>query len=134
MHRIALGALIPHWWRSRFLFRSLIYDQRLVRIVQQHDALFLFQAVTGCDRVVNTLTFDCGAMASSAVSLVSNLRDAAGHHAETRTGVQTNYGDAAGFHEWEFRTRLCTAVKLWLLDEICTNPCWCAGNSTGIRP
>ena len=50
--------------------------------------------------------FHCGAnMASSAVSSVLYLRDAAGNHAETRTGAYIYYGDAASFHELEFRTR-----------------------------
>ena len=40
-----------------------------------------------------------GAMASSAVSSVLYLREAAGNYAETRTGVNINYGDAACFHE-----------------------------------
>ena len=44
-------------------------------------------------------------MASSAVSSVLYLRDAAGNHAETRTGAYIYYGDAASFHELEFRTR-----------------------------
>ena len=38
-------------------------------------------------------------------------RDAAGNHAETRSGAHIYYGDAASFHEWEFRTRLRTAGK-----------------------
>ena len=50
-------------------------------------------------------------MASSAVSSVKNLRDAAGNHAETRTCAHICYGDAASFHEWEFRTRLRIAGK-----------------------
>ena len=50
-------------------------------------------------------------MASTAVSSVLHLRDAAGNHAETRTGVYIFFGDAASFHEWEFRTRLRTAGK-----------------------
>ena len=45
-------------------------------------------------------------MASSAVSSVLYLRDAAGNHAETRSGANIYDGDAASFHEWEFRTRL----------------------------
>ena len=45
-------------------------------------------------------------MGSPAVSSVLHLRDAAGNHAETRTGVYIDCGDAASFHEWEFRTRL----------------------------
>ena len=57
------------------------------------------------------LSFLSGAMASSAVASVSNLRDAAGNHAETRTGAYFNCGDAASFHEWRFRTRLCIAGK-----------------------
>ena len=48
-------------------------------------------------------------MASSAV--VFHLRDAAGNHAETRTGAYIYHGDAASFHEWEFRTRLRIAGK-----------------------
>ena len=46
-----------------------------------------------------------GAMASSAVSSALYLLDAAGNHAETRTDADIYYGDAASFHEWEFRTR-----------------------------
>ena len=55
--------------------------------------------------------FVFGAMASSAVSSVLYLRDAAGNHAETRSGAYIYYGDAASFHEWEFRTRLRIAGK-----------------------
>ena len=51
-------------------------------------------------------------MTPSAVSSVLYLRDATGNHAETRTGAYIYYGDAASFHEWEFRTRLRIAVKL----------------------
>ena len=40
-------------------------------------------------------------------------RDAAGNHAETRTGAYINYGGAASLHGWEFRTRLRTAGKKW---------------------
>ena len=50
-------------------------------------------------------------MASSAVSSVLFLRDAAGNHAETRAGACGYYGDAASFHGWEFRTRLRIAGK-----------------------
>ena len=50
-------------------------------------------------------------MASSAVSSVLYLRDAAGNHAETRTGAYIYFGDAASFHEWQFRTRLRIAGK-----------------------
>ena len=50
-------------------------------------------------------------MASSAVSSVLYLRDAAGNHAETRTGAHIHHGDAASFHECEFRTRLRIAGK-----------------------
>ena len=48
--------------------------------------------------------FVFGAMASSAVSSVLYLRDAAGNHAETRSGAYIYY--AASFLEWEFCTRL----------------------------
>ena len=50
-------------------------------------------------------------MASSAVSSVLYLRDAAGNHTETRTGACIYCGDAASVHEWEFRTRLRIAGK-----------------------
>ena len=50
-------------------------------------------------------------MASSAVSSVLYLRDAAGNRAETRSGAYIYYGDAASFHESEFRTRLRMAGK-----------------------
>ena len=39
------------------------------------------------------------------------LRGAAGNHAATRSGAFIYYGDAASFHEWEFRTRLRIAGK-----------------------
>ena len=39
------------------------------------------------------------------------LRDAAGNHAETRTGADICYGDAASFHECEFRKRPRIACK-----------------------
>ena len=61
--------------------------------------------------MINFFSFDCGAMASSAVSAMLYLRDAAGNHAETRSGAYIYYGDAASFHEWEFRTRLRIAGK-----------------------
>ena len=50
-------------------------------------------------------------MASCAVSSVLYLRDAAGNHAETRTSAYIYNGDAASFHEGEFRTRLRIAGK-----------------------
>ena len=49
-------------------------------------------------------------MASRAVSSVLS-RCAAGNHAETLSGADIYYGDAASFHEWEFRTRLRVAGK-----------------------
>ena len=39
------------------------------------------------------------------------MRDAAGNHAETRLDAYIYYGDAASFHEREFRTRLRIAGK-----------------------
>ena len=97
---------------AELLLLSLIHDQ--LRIVQQKKRACLFRAVAGssCDRGIHPFLFKCGAMASSVVSSVLYLRDAAGNHAETRTGAYIYYGDAASFHEWEFRTRLCIAVKL----------------------
>ena len=51
-------------------------------------------------------------MASSAVSSALHLRDAAGNHAETRSGAYIYHGDAASFYEWEFRTRLRIAGEI----------------------
>ena len=51
-------------------------------------------------------------MASSAVSSALYLRDAAGNHAETRSGAYIYHGDAASFYEWEFRTRLRIAGEI----------------------
>ena len=44
-------------------------------------------------------------MVSSAVSSVLYLRDATGEHTETPLGSCVYCGDAASFHEGEFRTR-----------------------------
>ena len=60
----------------------------------------LFQTPTGarkstCVQVINFFSFVCGAR----------------NHAETRTGAYIYYGDAASFHEWEFRTRPCIVGK-----------------------
>ena len=71
-----------------------------------------------CDGVINVFSFVYGAMASSAVSLVLYLRDAAGNHAETRTGAHIYYGDAASFHEWEFRTRLRAMLVKLVIDTL----------------
>ena len=51
------------------------------------------------------------AIASSAVSLVLFMRDEAANHAEARTGAKIYFGDAASFHEWEFRARRRIAGK-----------------------
>ena len=64
-----------------------------------------------CNRVIHFPLIRSGAMASSAVSSVLYLRDAAGNDAETRTGARIYYGDAASVHEWEFRTRRRSAGK-----------------------
>ena len=64
------------------------------------------------------IALHCGAMASSAVSSVLYLRDAAGNHAETRTGACVDYGDASSFHEWEFLTRLRIACKLVIIGAM----------------
>ena len=50
-------------------------------------------------------------MIKNPFSSVSGHRDAAEIHAETRVGAYIYYGDAASFHEWEFRTRLYIAGK-----------------------
>ena len=73
--------------------------------------LFLAKAGSTWDRVIQFLSFTCGVMASSAVSSVLYLRDAAGKHAETHSGAHIHYGDAARSHDWEFRTRLRVAGK-----------------------
>ena len=49
-------------------------------------------------------------MASSAVSSVLYLRDAAGNHAWTRTGAHLRWRRSK-FHEWEFHTRIHIAGK-----------------------
>ena len=61
--------------------------------------------------MIHFFSFNCGAMDSSAVSSVLYLRNAAGNHAETRSGAYIYYGDATSFHKWEFRTRLRIAGK-----------------------
>ena len=61
--------------------------------------------------MVHFLSFNCGAMASSAVCSLLYLRNAAGNHAETCSGAYICYGDAASFHEWEFCARLRIAGK-----------------------
>ena len=38
--------------------------------------------------------------------LYYSVHNEARNHAETSTGAKIYYGDAASFHEWEFRTRL----------------------------
>ena len=63
-------------------------------------------------------------MASSAVSSVLHLCDAAGNNAGTRTGAYIYHGDAASFHAWEFRTRLRIACKtgdqhIEAMSEVC---------------
>ena len=50
-------------------------------------------------------------MASSAISSILYSRDTAENHAATRTSAYICNGDAASFHEWEFRTRLYIAGK-----------------------
>ena len=77
-----------------------------------------------CSLVINLFSIDCGAMASSAVSSVLYLRDAAGNHVETRTGAYIYHWDAASFHERECRTRLRNAVKsgdqyIEVISKIC---------------
>ena len=68
-----------------------------------------------CDQF--PFSFVCGAMASSAVSSVLYMRDEAGNHSETRTGAYILFGDAASFHEWEFRTRLRFAAVINALKQ-----------------
>ena len=46
------------------------------------------------------------AVASPTICSVLYLRDETGNHAETRDGAYIHYGDAASFHEWEFRSKL----------------------------
>ena len=44
-------------------------------------------------------------MASSAVSSLLFVHSEAGNHAETSIGAHIYNGDAASFHDWEFRSR-----------------------------
>ena len=74
--------------------------------------------------MINFFPLVCGAMASSAVSSVLYLRDAAGNHAQTLSGACLYYGDAASFHNWEFRYRLRIAGKtgdqyIEAMSEVC---------------
>ena len=108
------------------------------RTLAEHACLC--QAVTGstCDRVIHLSSFKCGAMASSAVSSVLYLRDAVGNHAETRVGAYIYCGDAASFHEWEFRTRLHIAGKfcdqyIEAMSKVCDGLWSCIRRGTGSR-
>ena len=84
--------------------------------------------------MIYSLSFNCGAMASSPVSSVLYLRDVAGNHAETRSGAYIYCGDVASFHEWEFRTQLRIAGKNGdqdiencpksVTDYVATHPSW----------
>ena len=101
---------------AELLLLSSIHDPQLVRTAQQRKTLAGFRQRTEKEHLLATewsisFQFHCGAMATSAVSSVFYLHDAAGNHAETRTGGHVKYGDAASFHEWEFRTRLRIAGK-----------------------
>ena len=82
-----------------------------MRTAQQRKTLACFrhwqeEKRSTCDQVIRFSLILCGTVASSAVSSVLYSRDAAGNHAETRTGAYIHCGDAASFHAWEFRTRL----------------------------
>ena len=77
------------------------YSSTTSLVVSSSDRIYL--------RPSDQFLFVCVAMASSAVSSVLYLRDAAGNHAGTRSGAYIYYEDAASFHEWEFCTRLHTA-------------------------
>ena len=57
------------------------------------------------------LLFLSGAMAPSAVSSALYVETEDGNHAETSPGANIYNGDAASFHDWEFRTRLRIAGK-----------------------
>ena len=65
------------------------------------------------------LLFICGFRASSAVSFVLNLRDAAGNHAETRTGAYIYYGDAASFRDWELHTGKTGDQCIEAMSKVC---------------
>ena len=66
---------------AELLLLSLIHDQRACthRTAALHACLFQAVAVFTCDQVIHFFSFGCGAMASSAVSSVLCLRDAAVH-------------------------------------------------------
>ena len=85
--------------------------------VQLRERACLLQAAAGREeiylRLIHFPLILSGAMASSAVCSVLNLRDAGGNDAETRAGAYIYYADAASFHEWVLRTRLRIAVKNW---------------------
>ena len=81
---------------AELLLLSLIHDQRACthRTAALHACLFQAVAVSTCDQVIHFFSFGCGAMASSAVSSVLYLRDAAVHTSITevqRASTNCNY-------------------------------------------
>ena len=94
---------------------SLIHELQPVRAEQLRDELPWFRREEIYLRP-NDPFFPLilsGAMASSAVSYVLFVHNEVGTQAETSIGAYIYYGDAASFHELEFRTRLRIAGKNW---------------------
>ena len=88
-----------------------------MRTAQQQKTLARSRAVAGRAEIhlhpsrSHFFSFVCGAMATSAISSTFYSRDVAENHAETSTGADISYGDAASFHDWEFCTRSYIAGK-----------------------
>ena len=117
LHRSAHCALTPHWQRSRLLLISLILDSQLVRIAQQQKTLacsrqWQEEKRSTCEQVSH-FPFVCLWRHGILCNVLNNVhpRDVAQNHAETCTGAYIYHGDAARFHEWEFRTRFYIACK-----------------------
>ena len=85
----------------------------------------LFQAVKGGEEIYlrpsdpSLFNFIVPPWHPSAISSVLYLRDAAGNNAGTRTGAYIHYGDAASFHEWEFRTPRITGNLVINTSKLC---------------
>ena len=91
LHLSSGCALTPQWWRSRFLLISLIHDSQLVRVARQRKTLACFWQWQE--------------------EIYLHLSGQFFFVCLWRPGVCIYCGDAARFHEWEFRTRLRIAGK-----------------------
>ena len=94
----------------------LIHELQRARAAQLRGELVRFRQQqeekrSTFNQVIHFLSILTGTMASSAVSTVLFVHNEVGNQAATSTGACIYSGDAASFHEWEFRTRLRIAGK-----------------------